>query len=82
MRVVERVTAGGTAEEEEGLQDVYDARLGEHSEALRRLMKVRAPDLAALAVKIELLIDEEVGSLTGGEACMAALKRDVRRLMK
>ena len=82
VRAVARATAGGTAEEEEALQEVYDARLGEHSEALRRVMKVRAPDLAALAVKIELAIDEEVGSLTGGEACLAALKRDVRRLMK
>jgi hypothetical protein len=58
------------------------ARLGEHSAALLRLMKVRAPDLAALALKIELAIDQEVGSLTGGEACLAALKRDVRRLMR
>ncbi|HEX8514259.1 MAG TPA: hypothetical protein VF688_14270 [Allosphingosinicella sp.] len=82
VRAVARLTAGGTVEEEETLQEVYDARLGEHSEALRRLMKVRAPDLEALAVKIELAIDEEVGSLTGGEACLAALKRDVRRLMK
>ena len=82
VRAVARATAGGTAEEEEGLQEVYDARLGEHSEALRRLMKVRAPDLKALALKIELAIDEEVGSLTGGEACLAAVKRDVRRLMR
>ena len=82
VRAVARLTAGGTAEEEEALQEVYDARLGDHSEALRRLMKVRAPDLAALAVKIELAIDEEVGSLTGGEACLAALKRDVRRLIR
>jgi hypothetical protein len=79
---VERATAGGTAEEEEALQEVYDARLGDHSEALRRLMKVRAPNLQALALKIEMAIDEEVGSLTGGEACLAALKRDVKRLMK
>ena len=76
------LTAGGTAEEEEALQEVYDARLEDHSAALRRLMKVRAPDLAALALKIELAIDEEVGSLTGGEACLAAVKRDVRRLMR
>jgi len=45
-------------------------------------MKVRAPDLAALALKIELALDEEIGSLTGGDACLAALKRDVRRLMR
>lgn len=82
VRAVARLTAGGTAEEEEGLQEVYDARLGDHSAALLALMKVRAPDLAALAVKIELAIDEEVGSLTGGDLCLAALKRDVRRLMK
>ena len=81
VRAVARLTAGGTVEEEEALQEVYDARLGDHSEALRRLMRVRAPDLAALALKIELAIDEEVGSLAGGEACLAALKRDVRRLM-
>ncbi len=79
--MVARATAGGAAEEEEALQAVY-ARLGEHSEALRRLMKVRAPDLPALAIKIELAIDEEVWSLSGGEGCLAALKRDVRRLMR
>jgi hypothetical protein len=82
VRAVARLTAGGTAEEEEALQEVYDARLGDHSAALLRLMKVRAPDLPALAFKIELAIDQEVGSLTGGELCLAALKRDVRRLMR
>lgn len=79
---MERATAGGTAEEEEALQEVYDARLGAHSAALVRLMKVRAPDLAALALKIELAIDEEMGTPSGGEICLAMLKRDVRRLMR
>jgi len=82
VQAVARLTAGGTAEEEEALQEVYDARLGDHTAALVRLMKVRAPDLAALALKIELAIDEEVGTLTGGELCLPALKRDVRRLMR
>jgi hypothetical protein len=82
VRAVEGATAGGTAEEEEALEPVYMALLGKHSAALLRLMKVRAPDLSALALKIELAIDEEIGSLTGGEACLAAVKRDVRRLMK
>ena len=82
MRAVARLTAGGTAEEEEALQEVYDACLDEHMAALLRLMKVRAPDLPALALKIELAIDEEVGTLTGGEACLVALKGDVRRLLK
>ena len=82
VRAVERATAGGTAEEEEALEPIYMALLGEHKAALLRLMKVRAPDLPALALKIELAIDEEVGTITGGELCLTALKRDVRRLMK
>jgi hypothetical protein len=45
-------------------------------------MRVRTPDLPALALKIELAIDEEIGSLSGGEVCLAMLKRDVRRLMR
>jgi hypothetical protein len=82
VRAIERATAGGTAAAEEALEAVYMERLGQHSAALLRLMRVRAPDLAALALKIELAIDEEVGTLTGGEVCLAILKRDVRRLMK
>jgi hypothetical protein len=82
LRAVAQATAGGTAEEEEVLEPVFMALLGKHRRALVRLMKVRAPNLAALALKIELAIDQEVGTLTGGEACLAAVKRDVRRLMK
>ncbi len=82
MRAVGLATTGGTAEEEEALEPVYMGLLGEHSAALVRVMRVRAPDLKALAVKIELAVDEEIWSLTGGEACLAALKRDVRRLLK
>jgi hypothetical protein len=33
-----------------------------------------------LVVKLDLAIDQDVATLTGGEACMAALKRDARRL--
>ena len=81
MRAVERATAGGSAEEEEALEEVYLERVGDWLEALRRVMRVRAPDLAALAFKIELAIDEEVGTIDGGGPCLAAVKRDVRRLM-
>jgi hypothetical protein len=81
MRAVERATAGGTAEEEEALEAVYLARVGDFTAALRRVMRVRAPDLRALALKIELAIDQEVGTISGGELCLAAVKRDVRRLM-
>ncbi len=82
MRAVERATAGGTAEEEAALEAVYLDRLGQHTAALLRLMKVRAPDLAALALKIELAIDQEVGTLSDGELCLSILRRDMRRLMK
>jgi hypothetical protein len=62
------------------VEEGYGARLGSTYTALRRLMRVRAPDVAALAVKIELAVDHEVGTLTGREACLATLKRDARRL--
>jgi hypothetical protein len=81
MRAVARATAGGSAEAEAALEAVYMARVGDWLKALRRVMRVRAPDLKALAVKIELAIDQEVGTITGGELCLAALKRDVRRLI-
>jgi hypothetical protein len=48
--------------------------------AMRRLLRTPAPDIAALARKLELAVDEEVFTLTGGEACLAALTRDARRL--
>jgi hypothetical protein len=82
MRGVERATAGGSAAEEEALEAVYFARMDDFLAAVRRVMRARAPDLRALALKIELAIDEEVGTLTGGELCLAMIRRDVRRLMK
>jgi hypothetical protein len=41
---------------------------------------VPAPDLPALALKIALAVDQDVATLSGGEACLAALKRDAARL--
>jgi hypothetical protein len=57
------------------LSDTYYA-------ALRRLLRTPAPDIAALARKLELAVDEEIFTLTGGDACLAALTRDARRLAK
>ena len=48
--------------------------------ALKRLLRAPAPDLPALALKIELAVDEEVATLAGGEPCLAALKADGWRL--
>src|SRR5260370_237722 len=39
-------------------QDRYDALLDTFSNALRRLLRTPAPDLPALALKIELAIDQ------------------------
>ena len=60
--------------------DLFDdfecARLG----ALRRLLRAPAPDPRALSLKIDLIVDEDVATLTGAEPCLAALKADARRL--
>jgi len=61
---------------EERFNDLECARL----DALRRLLRAPAPDLPALARKIELTIDDQAWELTGAEPCLAALKADARRL--
>jgi hypothetical protein len=48
--------------------------------ALRRLLRAPAPDLAALALKIDLLIDDQAWELTGAERCLARLRADARGL--
>jgi len=63
-------------------QDRYDALLDTFTAALRRLLRTPAPDLPALSLKIELAIDHLAWEHTGGEACMAALRRDARRLAR
>jgi hypothetical protein len=60
--------------------DLYDRLLGRFNRALRALARTPAPHLAALSAKIDLAVDHELATLTGGEVCMAALKRDARRL--
>jgi hypothetical protein len=77
---VEQRTAGAPWEEQDAVEEEYGDALDVLNAALRRLFRVPAPDIAALAVKIELLIDHEVAMLNGGEACMAALRRDALRL--
>lgn len=80
VRAFERATVGASfaeaaaGEEAEGrLGDVMYARL-------RRLLRTAAPDVAALAVKLDLVVEHEVGTLEGGEACFLAIRRDARRL--
>jgi hypothetical protein len=49
-------------------------------EALKHLLRTPAPDLPALALKIELAVDEAAATLAGGEPCLAVLKADGWRL--
>ena len=48
--------------------------------ALQRMLLAPAPDLAALAFKLGRAVDEQAWELPRGEASMAALARDARRL--
>ena len=61
---------------EERFGDLECARLA----ALRRLLRAPALDLPALALKIELTIDDQAWELTGAESSLAVLKADARRL--
>ena len=59
--------------------DRYDRALGRHNRALARLLRTAAPDLGAVAGKLDLILWHQVFELSFGEACLAALQRDVRR---
>jgi hypothetical protein len=61
-------------------EDRYGDLVVAFNSALRKVLRTPAPDLPGLALKIELTIDHEVAELTGGGACLAALRRDARRL--
>ena len=67
--------------EQLALEAGYGARSDALYDALRRLLRAPAPDRAAMAAKIRLIVEHEVGTLEGGEACMAALARDSARLL-
>jgi hypothetical protein len=63
-------------------EDLYD-RLGERFErTLRALLRTAAPDLAALAVKLDLAFAHDVSTLSGGEACLEAVRRDAHWLAR
>jgi hypothetical protein len=56
--------------------DLHTIRLA----ALRRLLRVPAPDIAALALKLDLAIADQAWELTGFEACLTGVAADARRL--
>jgi hypothetical protein len=66
--------------EQSALEAGYDLRSDAMYDALRRLLRAPAPDVAALAAKLDLAVRHEVATLTGGDQCLAALSRDAWRL--
>jgi hypothetical protein len=48
--------------------------------ALRRLFRLPAPDLPALALKLRLAVADQAWELTGCESCLAAMAEDAHRL--
>ena len=69
-----------TYEAQCALDEAFSDLVVAFNDALRRLLRMPAPDLPALAVKVALAVDHEVATLTGGESCMAAVKADALRL--
>ena len=71
VRRFEGFCSGRPFEEQEAMEEAYGERGDAMYDALRALMGVAAPDLAAIGLKIELAVAHEVGTLNGGEACLA-----------
>lgn len=61
---------------EQRFGDLDDRRFA----ALRRLLRLPAPDLAALSLKLDLAVADQAWELTGAEDCLAAIAADARRL--
>lgn len=62
--------------------ELYDPLAEVRYAAVMRLLLTPAPDLPALSLKIDLIVDEDAASLNGAEAIFALLKADGRRLLK
>jgi hypothetical protein len=71
---------GSSHAEQFAIEEAYGERLDAMYDALRRLLRVPAPDVRALGRKVVLAVDHEVATLWRGEACLAAVRRDAVRL--
>jgi hypothetical protein len=72
--------AGASFADAEAAQEGYD-RLGEAmDDALACLFAAPAPDVAALAVKLQLFCDHEAFTLSVGEDALAEMATDALRL--
>jgi hypothetical protein len=65
---------------EEALEERFGALDSRRLAALRRLLRMPAPDLAALSLKLDLAVADAAWELTGGETCLSEVAADLRRL--
>jgi hypothetical protein len=79
---VKGVTAGRSVEEEEAWLPVHDEACAAMEAALGRAIAAPAPDLAAFAVKLELLFAHEVEPGAVEEAVEEAIVTDCQRLLR
>jgi hypothetical protein len=67
-------------EQQWALDEAFSDLVVAFNRAVERVLLVPAPDLAALAAKVALAVDEQAWELPDGEAAMARLKADAARL--
>jgi hypothetical protein len=64
----------------EALEEEYGRLDSLRLAALRRLFRLPAPDLPALALKLDFAVADQAWELTGCESCLAAMAEDAHRL--
>jgi hypothetical protein len=77
-----RAEAALAAAAHEPDEEVYGDILCAFNRALKRLLRAPAPDVAALALKLELAAREAAWELTGAETCIATLAREATCLAR
>jgi hypothetical protein len=78
---IEAATAGASLAEEEDWLPRHDAACDRMEEALLRAIALPAPDLGALAVKLELLFAHGIEPNAVDDAWLAAIREDALRLL-
>jgi len=64
----------------EDLEERFGVLDSRRLNVLRRLLRTPAPDLSALALKLDLAVVDLAWELTGCETCLATVAADARRL--
>ena len=58
----------------------YDALVDRADERMSALLALPAPDLAGMAVKLDIILPHRAWELTGSEDCLERLRQDAHRL--